>query len=141
MVSINGGISLPHFFQERVSARENRVREILATVEGCGMNQVSLTTVWRNHPDQDIREIQKILEVLRSKGKIVRLGNDRYLSCMALEEIKKRVREWVERHGQIRLGDCNEALGIGRTPGLSILEYLDKVGFTERRGEGRILKL
>ncbi|MBU1205935.1 MAG: selenocysteine-specific translation elongation factor [Proteobacteria bacterium] len=140
LMAVNGGITIPSLFQERVSARGHVMEQVLSTVEGSGIIPVSVATVWRSHQDQEKEEVKKVLEQLLSQGKIVKLSNDRYLSCNGLEEIKNRVSKWVKSHGNIKVNECNEALGISRNVGILILEYLDSVGFTLRHGNERFLK-
>jgi selenocysteine-specific elongation factor len=138
--AVNGGITIPFVFQERISARGHVMEEILSTVEGSGIIPVSMATVWRSHQDQEKEEVKKVLEELLAQGKIVKLSNDRYLTCKGLEEIKNRVSKWVKTHGNIKVNECNEALGISRNVGILILEYLDSLGFTLRHGNERFLK-
>ena len=140
LMDVNGGITIPSLFRERVSSRGQVMKQVLSTVEGAGINPLSVATVSQSHQGQEKQEVKKVLEQLFSQGKIIRLGNDRYLSLKGLDEIKNRVSKYIKGHGHIKLGDCNEALGLGRTVGFHILEYLDRVGFTLRRGDERFLK-
>jgi selenocysteine-specific elongation factor len=140
LMAVNGGITIPSLFQERVSARAHVMEQVLSAVEGSGIIPVSVATVWQCHQDQEKEEVNKILEQLLSQGKIVKLSNDRYLSCNGLEEIRNRVSRWVKTHGNIKVSECNEALGISRNVGILILEYLDSVDFTLRHGNERFLK-
>ena len=39
-----------------------------------------------------------------------------------------------------RLDDLRDTLGYGRRIGVIVLEHLDSIGFTSRRGEGRVLR-
>lgn len=140
LIEVKGGIAIPSLFRERVSARSQVMQQVLATVEGAGINPVSVATVWESHQDQEKPEVKKVLEQLLSQGKIIRFGNDRYVSRKGLEEIKIRVGKYIQTHGVIKLSDCSEALGVGRTVGFYLLEYLDRAGFTLRRGDERVLK-
>jgi len=70
---------------------------------------------------------------------MVRLKNNRYLTISAMLEIKKKVRCWVDKNGEICLRDCKDALDFNRGLGLPVLEYLDLIGFTIQHGEGRIV--
>lgn len=71
----------------------------------------------------------------------VRLKNDRYLTSSAIAEIKKKVGAWIGDKGEFCLRDCKEALDFNRSLDLPVLEYLDGIGFTIKRGERRVAAL
>jgi hypothetical protein len=56
-----------------------------------------------------------------------------------MEQIKKRVKNIIEKNGKLAIGDCKDVLGYGRTVGFSVFEYLDSIGFTSRQGDERVL--
>jgi selenocysteine-specific elongation factor len=101
----------------------------------------SADTVWRlpgiNYEKQDI---EKMLSYLRNEGKLVRFKDGRYIPAECLETIKEKVREVVAETGVFTLDDLRTTLGYGRRIGVIVLEYLDAIGFTSRRGEGRVLR-
>ncbi len=88
-----------------------------------------------------VAEIQKILDHLHVRGKLIRLNDKRYLTPSAFEEIKKRVGEKILEAGSLILDDLKDLIGYGRTRAIPVLEYLDDIGFTVRRGDGRVLKI
>jgi selenocysteine-specific elongation factor len=56
-----------------------------------------------------------------------------------MEEIKGKIRTFILQEGKITLAQSKELLGIGRMQTAPILEYLDKINFTMRVGDYRIL--
>jgi len=84
-----------------------------------------------------LRQTQRTLDFFCKTGEMVRLKNDRYLTLSAIEEIKKKVNGWIADKGIFCLRDCKDALDFNRGLGLPVLEYLDRVGFTIKHGEGR----
>ena len=87
-----------------------------------------------------LAEIQKILDHLRDRRKLVRLNDNRYLTPWAFEEIKQRVREKIMEAEILVLDDLKDLVGYGRTRGIPVLEYLDEIGFTVRTEKGRVLE-
>jgi selenocysteine-specific elongation factor len=83
--------------------------------------------------------VRKMLDYFCKSGEMIRLKNDRYLTSGAMEKIKEKIRAWVDRKGEIHLRDCKEALDFNRGLGIHVLEYLDRAGFTIKKGEGRIV--
>jgi hypothetical protein len=75
-----------------------------------------------------------------NEGKVVRLKDGRYIPAECLEAIKGKVKGVVATKGVFTLDDLRTTLGYGRRIGVIVLEYLDAIGFTSRRGEGRVLR-
>jgi selenocysteine-specific elongation factor len=90
--------------------------------------------------EYDKREIQKLLDHLQSRKKLVRLNDNRFLTTEAMEEIKKKVKDVIRTQGRFILQDAKAVLGYGRTHSIPVLEYLDTIGFTRRIGDERFLK-
>jgi len=84
-------------------------------------------------------QVCKVLDYLCKNKEMIRLKNDRYLTAGAMERIKEKIRTWVERKGEIHLRDCKDALDFNRGLGVHVLEYLDRAGFTIKKGEGRVV--
>lgn len=140
LVAVKGGYTTRAFSERLASSREHMTQMVLALVEESEVSPVTVATVWeKRNREQDRQEVRKVLEYLHTRGKIVRLGNDRYLSRKGLDIVKHRVAGWISEHGCITAADCGAVLGYGRTSGIPVLEYLDAVGFTERRGNERVL--
>ncbi|HDP24632.1 MAG TPA: selenocysteine-specific translation elongation factor [Deltaproteobacteria bacterium] len=141
LVSVNGGYSIRSIHQQRSSLRSLLMQQTQRIVEDSGPVPLTLSAVRdRMEPKQEKKDVQKILEHLVAGGDLVRLDNDRYLSRKGALLIKALVKKHITTHGKMTLADCNEVLGYGRTVGTSILEYLDKIGYTKRIGNERVMK-
>jgi hypothetical protein len=141
LVKIDGG-----FQASGVSASLSPQQAKLAAIcmsfaQKCGFAPFSADTVWRlpggNYEKPDI---EKMLSYLRNEGKLVRFKDGRYIPAECLEAIKEKVKGVVATNGVFTLDDLRTTLGYGRRIGVIILEYLDSIGFTSRRGEGRVLR-
>jgi selenocysteine-specific elongation factor len=98
-------------------------------------------TFWKlNRPTFKKADIQQLLNYLFSQKKLVRLNDHRFLSLEALDEIKRRVSQAIERKGFITVGDCKELLGYGRWGGTHVLDHLNQIGFTVRREDKHYLR-
>jgi len=85
-------------------------------------------------------EVQKILNYLHEHKQLTRLNNERYITNMAMDGIKKRVKDFIKTNGSLSVSNCKEVLGYGRSRGVPVFEYLDHIGFTVRTEDVRILK-
>jgi len=106
-----------------------------------GFAPFSADTLWKIHGMKYQKpDIEKMLSYLRNEGKLVRLKDGRYIPSDCLEAIKEKVRGVVAANGVFTLDDLRDTLGYGRRIGVIVLEHLDSIGFTSRRGEGRVLR-
>jgi selenocysteine-specific elongation factor len=143
IAAVSGGFTVPSLSRDmdKTTGLDRMTQAILTFIESSGLAPVTLKQILvLMKQDRETRGIRKSLEHLVSRGDVVRLSNERYLSRSGIEEIKARVCRWIAHNGAMRAADCPDVLGYGRTIGVPILEYLDEVGLTERRGNERILK-
>jgi selenocysteine-specific elongation factor len=139
---INGGVR-PAGTRCRLPADLAEVVDALLTFAGSnGIRPFSLEYYAKvSEEKRNMPQILKGLDYLCKNKKLIRLKNNRYLTSMAMEEIKIKVRQSVNRKGAIHLRDCKEVFDFNRKIGLHVLEYLDRIGFTYSKGEeeGRVL--
>ncbi|MDY6904855.1 MAG: selenocysteine-specific translation elongation factor [Thermodesulfobacteriota bacterium] len=86
------------------------------------------------------KTVEKLLWQLESRNQLIQLDKDRYITPRALEDIKYRIKDYVEQQGYFSIHDCQEAFGYGRTQAVPVLEYLDNTGFTKREENVRTLQ-
>ncbi|MFN3579511.1 MAG: selenocysteine-specific translation elongation factor [Pseudomonas sp.] len=81
------------------------------------------------------------LDQLGHKGELVRVGRNRYLLPASLEQLLQVAAESAARdqHGRIDTALFRDLSGIGRNHSVALLEYLDAVGLTRLRPDGRRL--
>ncbi|MFH1082297.1 MAG: SelB C-terminal domain-containing protein, partial [Pseudomonadota bacterium] len=132
--SQNHSVDLPHE-QKRI------VSLILDYARQSGFRPFSADTIWKLHKKRyDKQEIIKLFVYLRNQKILLRLNDGRFLSTDNVEQIKKSVEAVILKKGIFRLSDIPETLGYGRLIGVTVLEYLDSIGFTQRLENGRVLK-
>jgi selenocysteine-specific elongation factor len=85
------------------------------------------------------REVEIILKLMISEGKLIKLNNHRVIHIEAMEDVKRKVQDYIEKRGQIALKDSQEVFGLGRPQIQPILDYLDSIRFTMRIGDYRVL--
>jgi selenocysteine-specific elongation factor len=141
VIRLEGGYHLPDAL-DRFSPLSRDVSSMVDRfAEKAGITPFSPDTIWKKYEqDIDKREIRRILDFMCTQKKLVRLSDSRFLSVEALEEIKERVKKAITEKGSITLKDSTEILGYGRWGGAPVFDYLDKIGFTTRIGNERILR-
>lgn len=125
-----------------LDARRSRLLEevsaIIAASDICPFSAAAVRQGCRIEVEK--AEIRQILNYLTRGGLLIRLSNGRYLTPAALETIKDHVRAAITARGRFKLSDSKALLGYGRMGAVPVLDYLDQIGFTVRRGNERILK-
>jgi selenocysteine-specific elongation factor len=88
----------------------------------------------------DVKQVRNLLGLLDKEGKVIRVKEDLYFSKGFVEEVKKKLVEYVTREGGITPSKFNEVTGSSRKYNIPLLEYLDRERFTMRVGDQRVLR-
>ncbi len=140
LTKIDGGFQIRNLSVKLSDEREKLITLLLDYAEGSGFVPFSAHTFWKlNKRKHNVNEIQRLLDYLHTKKRLIRLNNRRFFSPQDMEQIKERVRHVIKKNGRLTIGDCKEVLGYGRTVGVPVFEYLDSIGFTRRQGNERVL--
>ena len=84
--------------------------------------------------------VPALLRMLERQGRIVQVERDRYYDRTALDTMITQLRESL-KPGQVYVpAQLRDVLGSSRKFLIPFLEFCDRRGITERRGEGRVLK-
>lgn len=119
----------------RISAMKETVlveRELL----NCGLN---IKNVQQLCLDLDM-EPDKIIEIERfliQTGSITDLGGGTLVHREVMEKAKAKIRMTLEEKGSITVAEIRDTLGTGRKTAITLAEYLDNIGMTERLGDIR----
>jgi selenocysteine-specific elongation factor len=72
-------------------------------------------------------------------GELVSIDGAIYLHSANEAKLRSVVAEAISREGAVTVSQVREALQTSRKYAVPFLEYLDRVGFTKRVGDQRIL--
>jgi selenocysteine-specific elongation factor len=73
------------------------------------------------------------------QGRLHQLNDDRYCLPETLLRLAGLVQDLAERQGEVTVREYRDAAGFGRGLAIEVLEYFDRVRFTQRRGESRVV--
>jgi selenocysteine-specific elongation factor len=120
-----------------LSQDDERARDQLqAAFERDDLNPPELADVVRaNH--LEAKRADRIVALLLSEGRLVRLGDGRLYPAVALERLKRRLWDLRGERPVIDIGTFKEMTGTSRKSAIPLLEYLDAVKVTRRRGSDR----
>jgi selenocysteine-specific elongation factor len=83
---------------------------------------------------------EDVLNALIEQGVLLRVAPDVLFRLEAYEQMVEMVRQHLQTHGQITLGECRDMFGASRKYMLGLLEYLDQQRVTRREGDVRVLR-
>jgi selenocysteine-specific elongation factor len=81
---------------------------------------------------------RKLFNLLLSQGKLVKITTSLIIHRDNLDQLVEKLR--LKKGDEISISRFKEMTGLSRKYAIPLLEYLDKTGITERRGNIRIIK-
>lgn len=88
---------------------------------------------------KDRKEAEDVLVSLVDSGLIVKISEEVLLHQEALEQVKAGVRKHIEEMRSLTVATFRDIFQTSRKYAVPILEYLDKIKFTVRKGDERVL--
>ena len=85
-------------------------------------------------------EVPALLGYLEREGRIVKVETDRYYDRSTLDEMLTTLKEHLVAGKVYVPAQLRDMLGLSRKYLIPFLEFCDRKGITERRGEGRVLR-
>ncbi len=86
------------------------------------------------------KRVDGLLRALQSLGIITYLDDTLVLHADTLRHLKKTLRDRLEQKGEITVSEFRELVGSNRKYALALLNRFDSDGFTQRRGDVRVLR-
>ncbi|MBN1178421.1 MAG: selenocysteine-specific translation elongation factor, partial [Anaerolineae bacterium] len=83
---------------------------------------------------------EDVLVVLLNRGDLVQVSPDVLFLPAIYTAMVQRIREHVQKHGSITLGQTRDLFDTSRKYAQGLLEHLDATGVTQRVGDERVLK-
>jgi len=80
---------------------------------------------------------RRLLDVLLEQGRLVRIRDGRVFHAEALEELRRRVREFGRSSRTMDVGTFKDLAGVTRKNAIPLLEQLDAERVTRRSGNLR----
>ena len=139
VVEVEGGIirmsgHAPRLTVE-LSAIENDAHSELETAGLTGLSALELAA----RVGSDPATVDDLLAVWMRQGFAHRIADNIWCLSAVLEGAEAAIREHIEEHGPIEIGECKTLWGLSRQPTLRILEYFDSQKLTIRIESARIL--
>ncbi len=89
-------------------------------------------------PAKLVADTEALLHLLADSGELTRVPPHFYFASSLLEDAIERVRAFFRDHGEMKVGDLKEMLGVSRKQAVPLLEFLDQSRVTQRSGDVRV---
>ena len=86
------------------------------------------------------RHLQQAVRFLIEQGEIIELNSEIVLPRDAADLMRTTVAEFLSKHGPATAGQLRQKIGTSRRVIIPFLEYLDRLGVTQRIGDSRQLR-
>jgi selenocysteine-specific elongation factor len=140
LIRKDSGYVLPGFQVILSGDERTMARNLLDFAERCGFDGFTVNRFCEETGDfRNEEKIRKMACFLHHQDRLIRLQNNRFISCGALDRIKENVKRHISDKGCFALSDSLAILGYTRTMAIIVLEHLDDIGFTRRVGDVRVL--
>ncbi|MCS7186023.1 MAG: selenocysteine-specific translation elongation factor [Armatimonadetes bacterium] len=106
-------------------------------VKSAGFAPPELDELLSEFPDRD--QALDLLSLLVEQGKLVKVA-EFVFHPSAIEQAKQVARQLCEKHGSFTASQFREAINTTRKYAIPLLEFLDHIGLTVRRGDVRVLR-
>jgi selenocysteine-specific elongation factor len=126
--------------QPQLSAKDQQLAErILAELDQAGFQppQMEQLTATRGMPPA---RLKPLVALLAARGEVVRVAEGIHLYAKRADELKRTVAQIIRAEGQLTVATLRNRLGSSRKYVVPYLEYLDRIGFTRRVGDARVLR-
>ncbi|MEW6520696.1 MAG: selenocysteine-specific translation elongation factor [Thermodesulfobacteriota bacterium] len=124
-----------------LQADEKAIREKMEKLFAmAGLNAPTIKEVYAAFPDAPQSLVMEVLSLLVKDGLVAKVTNDFYFSARALDELQKKMVDYLQREGDIDAPRFKDLTGLTRKFSIPLLEYFDKIKVTLRVGDKRILR-
>ncbi len=85
-------------------------------------------------------KILELLSALQKKGEVVKIDENIWMVSAGVKIAHEKVEEFLREREKATASELRELLNVSRKYAIPILEYLDRIGVTYRKGDYRYLK-
>ena len=133
-----GGVTLVGHGPQLSRGEQQAYDNILQQYETAAFQPPSLTDVVKETP-KNRESVPQLVALAAANGELVEFAQDFYLHANHAAEMRSRLIQEMSQRGGLTVSEIREVLGTTRKYAVPLCEYLDKVGFTRREGDTRVI--
>lgn len=131
-------VCLPKFAPQLSAADERHLASMIEEFRSAGFQPPALAGL-SFAAKVDRKRLDKLVTLAAALGELVPIGDGIYLHAEHERALRQAVAEEVARTGGATVAEIRERLRSSRKYVVPFVEYLDRVGFTKRVGDRRVL--
>ncbi|MBU0718991.1 MAG: selenocysteine-specific translation elongation factor, partial [Planctomycetes bacterium] len=131
-------VGLPAFAPELTKADERILKSMLDEIRA-GAFQPPFLDGLSIAPQAGKKRLDRLATLAVALGELVEVGPNLYLHAEAEPKLRQRVAAAIQEHGEASVSEIRQALDSTRKYVVPFMEYLDRVGYTKRVGDKRVL--
>ncbi len=89
-------------------------------------------------PEEEVRGLLRKCVV---QGTVYEIVRDLFYHRDSVRDLRRVLKHLVDQHGAVHAAQYRDAIGVGRKRSIQILEFFDRVGYTRRTRDARLLRL
>jgi selenocysteine-specific elongation factor len=86
-------------------------------------------------------EVRAVLRKCVVQGGVHQIVHDLFYHRDCVRELVRILKGLVDEHGAVEAARFRDAVGVGRKRAIQILEFFDRVGYTRRTRNARVLRV
>ncbi|MCH7993939.1 MAG: selenocysteine-specific translation elongation factor [Planctomycetes bacterium] len=131
-------VCLPAFAPELTKGDEKFLKQVIDEIRTAEFAPPALYALACAKP-ADKKRLERLITLAVAMGELVPIDGKIYLHAESERQLRSHVAEQIAREGRVTVASVRESLDSSRKFVVPFLEYLDKVGFTKRVGDYRVL--
>jgi selenocysteine-specific elongation factor len=139
LCSDHGRVRLMSFSPKLTAAQEQLREHLLAVWQEAELKPPEPSELCKLL-SSDEREFRQIVDLCTEQGELVHLGGDLYLHQKIETTMRCRLQRELANGMGLTVSEIRELLATSRKFAVPICEYLDRIGFTRREGDLRLLR-
>jgi selenocysteine-specific elongation factor len=139
LVPVDSGLALPGH-EARLRPKEQQLAERIEEVYRKAWFEPPLEEEVVKMMRLPLNDIRRVVGILLKEGRLVRLDPRIVYHRESFERAKSLLIDFLRLRREITIADAKEVLGVSRKFACAVLEYLDKIQLTRRKGDVHVLK-
>ncbi|MEE9295924.1 MAG: selenocysteine-specific translation elongation factor [Phycisphaerae bacterium] len=126
-------------FAPRISAQDQRILDgMRAAIGESGFAPPSLDSL-AGALDTDVKRLRRLAKIAVAYGELVEIDGAIYLSAENESQLRRIVADMIREGNAVTVAQVRERLDSSRKYTVPFMEYLDRIRFTVRQGDTRVL--
>ena len=130
---------LPAFAPELTPADEKILKSMIDEFRAADLQPPALTGL-ATAAQADRKRLERLATLAVALGELVKVDARIYLHVSAEKRLRSVVADLIASSGGVTVSQVREAVNSTRKYVVPIMEHLDRIGFTRREGDKRVLK-